>query len=182
MVPWNPCDRFFLEPRATAANDHSRPLLSLSPSRVIAQETSWFFYNRTGPVSFHDQASRFSRNRKGTDATAACETFHQHLCISSARITHPSASLWKCSLHSARGPLVFRASREWRFCDGKYWELKSSHLFPLSPPPFSRFRLGNTPSTGRTRTRVYVTASAGTEKMHHNSCACNITSARVEYG
>lgn len=30
MDPWSPCDRFFREPRATAANERSRPLLPLS--------------------------------------------------------------------------------------------------------------------------------------------------------
>lgn len=64
-------------------NTRAPSSLSLPPTHVIAQDISWFFYNLTGPVSFHDQAC------EGTDATAACETFHQHLHISAARITHP---------------------------------------------------------------------------------------------
>ncbi len=36
MEPWNPCDRFFREPRATAANERSRPLLPLSLSRSLS--------------------------------------------------------------------------------------------------------------------------------------------------
>ncbi len=86
MEPWNPCDRFFREPRATAANERSRPLLPLSLSRSLSVSrysagNKLVFSQPSGPriISWPSIPSQHRCNR--------CIYNRQHLCISSAGIT-----------------------------------------------------------------------------------------------